>query len=52
MKYGKIGWNIIYEFNEFDFDSSFNVLKTLITNESSICWVSVKYFLGEVCPQT
>lgn len=48
MKYGKIGWNINYEFNEFDFDGSFKVLNTLIGDESSICWVSVKYFLGEV----
>lgn len=48
MKYGKMGWNINYDFNEFDFDGSFNVLNTLIANESSICWVGVKYFLGEV----
>lgn len=48
MKYGKFGWNISYEFNEFDFDDSFNVLNTVVANESTICWASFKYFLGEV----
>lgn len=48
LKYGKIGWNINYEFNDFDFDLSFNVLNTLVANDNSICWISVKYFLGEV----
>lgn len=48
MKYGKIGWNIMYEFNEFDFDGSFNVLNSLIGNGTSVCWASIKYFFGEV----
>ena len=52
-KYGKIGWNIAYDFNESDFRVSMNILNTYLTKafdqgEQRIPWASLKYLIGEV----
>ena len=52
-KYGKIGWNIAYDFNESDFRVSMNILNTYLTKafdqgEARIPWASLKYLIGEV----
>ena len=52
-KYGKIGWNIEYDFNENDFRVCSHILKTYLTkahdNQSEkIPWGSLKYLVGEV----
>lgn len=59
-KYGKIGWNIAYDFNESDHTVSMEILKTYLTkafefNDDKIPWNSLKYLVGEassffVCP--
>jgi len=51
-KYGKIGWNISYDFNESDFRISFHLLglylqKALDNKDESIPWNSLKYLIGE-----
>jgi dynein heavy chain len=49
-KYGKIGWNVKYDFNESDFRVSFSILKTYlnkITDSSKIPWSSLRYLIGE-----
>jgi dynein heavy chain, axonemal len=51
-KYGKIGWNVNYDFNESDFRISFRLLRLYLTksvenNEDSIPWSSLKYLIGE-----
>jgi dynein heavy chain len=55
-KYGKIGWNVRYDFNESDFRVSFNILKTYLNkilgtgtteDASKIPWDSLKYLIGE-----
>lgn len=54
-KYGKIGWNVNYDFNEFDFDISAKVLSLfggkddrLQSKENIIPWNGLRYLLGEV----
>lgn len=51
-KYGKIGWNISYDFNESDFRISFKLLnlylgKAKINKDEVIPWNSLKYLIGE-----
>ncbi|KAL6114194.1 dnah10 [Pungitius sinensis] len=52
-KYGKIGWNVPYDFNESDFFVCMEILKTYLTKahnqgETNIPWGSLKYLIGEV----
>ncbi|XP_076006843.1 dynein axonemal heavy chain 10 [Genypterus blacodes] len=52
-KYGKIGWNVPYDFNESDFFVCMEILNTYLTKahsqgDSSIPWGSLKYLIGEV----
>lgn len=51
-KYGKIGWNVAYDFNESDFKISFNLLalylnKSLENQEENVPWSSLKYLIGQ-----
>ncbi|CAL9696600.1 unnamed protein product [Knipowitschia caucasica] len=52
-KYGKIGWNVPYDFNDSDFFVCMEVLNTYLTKahtqgDGSIPWGSLKYLIGEV----
>ena len=52
-KYGKIGWNVSYDFNESDFSVCFDILMTYLTKaqengDAKIPWNSLKYLIGEV----
>lgn len=52
-KYGKIGWNVVYDFNESDLRVSMDILETYLSKslkneESKIPWNSLKYLIGEV----
>ncbi|XP_071945421.1 dynein axonemal heavy chain 10-like [Antedon mediterranea] len=52
-KYGKIGWNVPYDFNESDFRVCHEILNTYLTKafeqgETKIPWNSLKYLIGEV----
>ncbi|XP_035829687.1 dynein heavy chain 10, axonemal isoform X2 [Aplysia californica] len=52
-KYGKVGWNVSYEFNESDFRVCMQILNTYLTKaveqgETKIPWNSLKYLIGEV----
>jgi len=51
-KYGKIGWNVSYDFNESDFRISMRLLsmylaKAIREKDESIPWNSLKYLIGE-----
>uniref|UniRef100_A0A7S1KLH4 Dynein-1, subspecies f n=1 Tax=Percolomonas cosmopolitus TaxID=63605 RepID=A0A7S1KLH4_9EUKA len=50
-KYGKIGWNVPYDFNRSDFDVSFSLLDTYLTKAyeygDPVPWDSLKYLVGE-----
>ena len=52
-KYGKIGWNVPYDFNESDFRVCKDILQTYLTKafeqgDTKIPWASLKYLIGEV----
>ena len=51
-KYGKIGWNVMYDFNESDFFISRRLLSLYLTKayesgDEAIPWGSVKYLIGD-----
>lgn len=51
-KFGKIGWNVSYDFNESDFRISIKLLnlyqnKSLVNGDDTIPWASLKYLVGE-----
>lgn len=51
-KYGKIGWNVTYDFNESDFNISSQLLgmylkKAYDAKDDAIPWNSLKYLIGE-----
>ncbi|XP_071394424.1 dynein axonemal heavy chain 10, partial [Centroberyx affinis] len=52
-KYGKIGWNVPYDFSESDFLVCMEILDTYLTKahnqgDSNIPWGSLQYLIGEV----
>ncbi|XP_043967273.1 dynein axonemal heavy chain 10 [Gambusia affinis] len=52
-KYGKIGWNVSYDFSDSDFFVCMEILNTYLTKafvqgDTNIPWGSLKYLLGEV----
>ena len=52
-KYGKIGWNVSYDFNESDFQVCMDILRTYLTKafenqDTKLPWNSLKYLIGEV----
>jgi dynein heavy chain, axonemal len=51
-KYGKIGWNIPYDFNQSDFSISIKLLNMYLTKafenkDEALPWNSLKYLIGE-----
>jgi dynein heavy chain len=51
-KYGKIGWNVKYDFNESDFRVSMSILRTYLnktaaTPDGKIPWTTLRYLIGE-----
>lgn len=51
-KYGKIGWNVPYDFNNSDFTVSMKLMSTYLTkahvnNDPQIPWSSLRYLIGE-----
>jgi dynein heavy chain len=50
-KYGKIGWNVPYDFNQSDFTISYKLLnmylrKAFDNKDEVIPWNSLKYLIG------
>eukprot|EP00992_Anisonema_acinus_P002258 TRINITY_DN10608_c1_g1_i2.p1 TRINITY_DN10608_c1_g1~~TRINITY_DN10608_c1_g1_i2.p1 ORF type:complete len:2266 (+),score=796.72 TRINITY_DN10608_c1_g1_i2:1-6798(+) len=50
-KYGTIGWNVTYDFNETDFTVSMELLNLYLTkatqNNGPVPWSSLRYLVGE-----
>jgi dynein heavy chain len=51
-KFGKIGWNVSYDFNDSDFKISWNLIslylnKAIATNEEELPWATLRYLIGE-----
>lgn len=52
-KYGKLGWNVPYDFNETDFRISMALIATYLTKaydaqDDLIPWGTLRYLIGEV----
>ena len=52
-KYGKVGWNVRYDFNDSDFSVSIRLLdnylaKAHANNDTQIPWDTLRYLVGEV----
>lgn len=47
LKFGPLGWNISYEFNESDFETSIEMI-SLFLEEESIPIEAIKYITGEI----
>jgi len=51
-KFGKIGWNVNYDFNDSDFRISFRLIslylnKSIMLDEEEIPWDTLRYLIGE-----
>lgn len=45
-KFGPLGWNILYEFNDSDLDTSKTMLKNFLTDTNDIPWDAMNYMTG------
>ncbi|XP_060520964.1 dynein axonemal heavy chain 6 [Cylas formicarius] len=46
-KFGPLGWNIVYEFNDSDREFAFNTLK-MFCADGTIPWEALEYLTGEI----
>jgi len=51
-KFGKIGWNVNYDFNDSDFRISWNLIclylnKAIETQDEDLPWATLRYLIGE-----
>lgn len=48
-KFGPLGWNIIYGFNESDFEASQTIIRDMLNDDKEeIAWDAIKYLTGEI----
>jgi dynein heavy chain len=47
-KFGPLGWNIRYEFNDSDLETSILMLKNFLTDVEDIPWDAMKYMTGQI----
>lgn len=45
-KFGPLGWNVVYEFNDSDRDTSFTMLKIFLDEQEEIPWEALVYVTG------
>ena len=47
-KFGPLGWNIKYEFNDSDLDTSYTMLKIFLDEQDDIPWEALLYVTGKI----
>jgi dynein heavy chain len=47
-KFGSLGWNKTYEFNDSDLETAFQVLKMFLEEQSVIPWDALRYMCGQI----
>lgn len=48
-KFGPLGWNTRYEFNESDLETALTVMKSMLNQESEeIVWKALQFITGEI----
>lgn len=47
-KFGPLGWNIRYEFNDSDLDTSIVMLRNFLLGSEDIPWDAMKYMTGQI----
>lgn len=47
-KFGSIGWNIKYEFNDSDLDTSVKMLRNFIFEAEEIPWDALQFMTGQI----
>ena len=45
-KFGSLGWNILYDFNESDLETSLTVVSNLVSSSEDIPYDAIEYFVG------
>ncbi|KAL0129633.1 hypothetical protein PUN28_001711 [Cardiocondyla obscurior] len=48
-KFQQLGWNVVYSFNDSDFEVSENLLQVYLDEYLVTPWVSLKYLIAGVC---
>lgn len=47
-KFGPLGWNIRYEFNDSDLDTGITILKDMLEANEEIPWDALRYVIGQI----
>lgn len=47
-RFGKLGWNVNYEFNDADFDTSTSMLRTFLDSPDDVPWDALALMIGHV----
>ncbi|CAG9323486.1 unnamed protein product [Blepharisma stoltei] len=47
-KFGPLGWNIRYEFNESDLETSIRVIENFLNEQEIVPWEAIKFVTGEI----